>query len=81
VIKLTDKRPKYVLECLLASIREIEVEVEQKLVGVGVHEMFDGCCTLTGLSLPLLILHIYIALFVHSYTINSVLYSPSISHT
>ena len=39
------------------------------------------CCTLTGLSLHSLILHIYIASFVHSYSINSVLHSPSISHT
>jgi hypothetical protein len=37
------------------------------------------CCTLTGLSLPSLILHIYIATFFHSYSINSVLHSPSIS--
>jgi hypothetical protein len=39
------------------------------------------CCMLTGLSLHSLILHIYIAPFVHSYSINSVLHSPSISHT
>jgi hypothetical protein len=41
----------------------------------------EDCCTLTGLSLPSLILHIYIAPFFHSYSINSVLHSPSISHT
>ena len=40
-----------------------------------------SCCTLTGLSLHSLILHIYIAPFVHSYLINLVLYSPSITHT
>jgi hypothetical protein len=40
-----------------------------------------ACCMLTGLSLHSLILHIYIAPFVHSYSINSVLHSPSISHT
>jgi LysM repeat protein len=32
------------------------------------------CCTLTGLSLHSLILHIYIATFFHSYSINSVLH-------
>jgi hypothetical protein len=41
----------------------------------------NQCCTLTGLSLPSLILHIYIAPFFHSYSINSVLHSPSTSHT
>jgi len=39
------------------------------------------CCTLTGLSLHSLILHIYVAPFVHSYSINPVIHSPSISHT
>jgi len=38
------------------------------------------CSTLTGLSLHSLILHIYIAPFVHNYSINSVLDSPPISH-
>jgi hypothetical protein len=52
VIKLTDKCPEYVVECLLASIREIKVEVEQKLVGVGVHEMFDDSRAENCLSTP-----------------------------
>jgi hypothetical protein len=52
VIKLTDKRPDYVIDCLLASIREIKVEVEKKLVGVGVHEMFDDSRAENGLSTP-----------------------------
>ncbi|KAF1831224.1 hypothetical protein BDW02DRAFT_607070, partial [Decorospora gaudefroyi] len=39
------------------------------------------CCTLAGLSLHFLFLYIYILSFVHSYTINLVLHSPSISHT
>jgi hypothetical protein len=44
-------------------------------------ELKVPCCTLAGLSLHSLILHIYIPSLVHSYTINSVLHSPSISHT
>lgn len=31
-VKLANKRPDYVFDCLLARIVEVEVEVEQRLV-------------------------------------------------
>ena len=57
---------------------EAAQHLETTLQCAGCNEGF--CCTLTGLSLHSLILHIYIAPFVHSYSINSVLHYPSISH-